>query len=72
MWFAPIGTPDDVIELAQRQLAKDRTIPEDVEICKLVQRAHDSGVAPAGRLLAGREALLSHFYRVIVEMMEES
>ena len=43
---------------------------QDVEICRLVQRSHDSGVAPAGRLLAGREALLTHFYKLIVEMME--
>jgi nitrite reductase/ring-hydroxylating ferredoxin subunit len=70
MWFAPIGTPPETIALAQRQLDADPTIPQDVEICKLVQRSHDSGVAPAGRLLQGREALLTHFYKVIAEMME--
>ena len=71
LWFAPLGTPEDDIATAQRHLEADPTIPQDVEICRLVQRAHDSGVAPPGRLLAGREALLTHFYRVIVEMMEE-
>jgi choline monooxygenase len=71
LWFAPDGTPSETIALAQAQLDADPTIPQDVEICRLVQRSHESGVAPAGRLLAGREALLTHFYRVIVEMMED-
>lgn len=70
MWFAPAGTSPETIELAQKQLEHDPTIPQDVEICRLVQRSHDSGVAPAGRLLAGREALLTHFYKLIVEMMD--
>ena len=70
LWFAPAGTPAETIALAQQQLEADPTIPQDVEICRLVQHAHDSGVAPAGRLLPGREALLTHFYKVIVEMME--
>jgi phenylpropionate dioxygenase-like ring-hydroxylating dioxygenase large terminal subunit len=69
LWFAPKGTPPETIELAQKLLEHDPTIPQDVEICRLVQRSHDSGVAPAGRLLAGREALLTHFYKLIVEMM---
>ena len=69
LWFAPRGTPADDIALAQRQLDADPTIPQDVEICRLVQHAHDSGVAPAGRLVAGREALLTHFYKLIVELM---
>ena len=42
----------------------------EVEAERLVQRAHDSGVAPPGRLVAGREYLLTHLYRRIVEMME--
>ena len=70
LWFAPAGTPAETIARAQQQLEADPTIPQDVEICRLVQHAHDSGVAPAGRLLPGREALLTHFYKVIVEMME--
>jgi nitrite reductase/ring-hydroxylating ferredoxin subunit len=69
LWFAPTGTPPETVALAQQALERDPTIPQDVEICRLVQRSHDSGVAPAGRLLAGREALLTHFYRLIVEMM---
>jgi len=70
MWFAPHGTPADVVAAAQHALENDPTIPQDQEICRLVQRSHDSGVAPAGRLLQGRESLLTHFYRVIVEMMD--
>lgn len=70
MWFAPVGTPADTIALAQRLLDGDATIPQDVDICRLVQRSHDSGVAPAGRLIAGREHLLTHFYKLIVEMMD--
>lgn len=72
LWFAPKGTPCDTVALAQRSLEHDPTIPQDVEICRLVQRSHDSGVAPAGRLLAGREALLTHFYKLIVELMGEN
>jgi choline monooxygenase len=70
LWFAPTGTAPDVIALAQRHLDGDATIPQDVQICRLVQHSHDSGVAPAGRLLPGREALLTHFYKLIVEMMD--
>ena len=69
MWFAPLGTSAETIALAQRQLEGDPTIPQDVEICRLVQRSHDSGVAPAGRLVPGREALLTHMHTLIAEMM---
>jgi len=67
------GSPSDTperIAAAQAWLDRDPTIDQDVEICRLVQRALDSGVAPIGRLLAGREHLLTHLYRRIVEMME--
>lgn len=70
MWFGPANTPPETIALGQKQLEGDVTIQQDVDICRRVQHSHDSGVAPAGRLLPGRELLLTHFYKVIVEMMD--
>ena len=32
-------------------------------------RAHETGCAPPGHLLAGSEGLLTHFYRWIVELV---
>lgn len=70
MWFAPADTTAETIADGQRQLERDPTIHQDIEICGRVQHAHASGVAPAGRLIPGREALLTHFYKLIVEMMD--
>jgi hypothetical protein len=70
LWFGPPDTPAETVARGQRLLEADPTIAQDVEICRLVQHAHDSGFAPPGRLVAGREALLTHFYRLIVELME--
>jgi nitrite reductase/ring-hydroxylating ferredoxin subunit len=68
--FAPPTDTPEQIGRAQSWLDADPTLDQDTEICRLVQRAHDSGVAPPGRLLVGREFLLTHLYRRIVEMME--
>ena len=70
MWFGPRDTTPETAELCQRLLEADPTIQQDVEICRLVQHAHDSGFAPAGRLIQGREHLLTHFYRLIVDLMD--
>ena len=71
MWFGPKDTSPETIAMGQKQLEADPTIQQDVDICRRVQHSHDSGVAPAGRLLPGREALLTHFYKLIVELMEQ-
>ena len=68
--FAPATDTPEQIARAQALLDADPTLDQDTEICRLVQRSHDAGVAPPGRLLAGRELLLTHLYRRIVEMME--
>jgi phenylpropionate dioxygenase-like ring-hydroxylating dioxygenase large terminal subunit len=68
MWFAPRDTPTDVVALGQKLLESDVTIQQDVALCARVQRSHASGFAPTGRLVPGREALLTHFYKLIVEM----
>lgn len=38
-------------------------------ICGRVQAAHGSGFAPPGQLLPGSEHLLTHFYKLIVELV---
>jgi choline monooxygenase len=68
--FAPPTDSAERIAKAQQWLDADPTLDQDTEICRLVQRAHDAGIAPPGRLVAGREHLLTHLYRRIVEMME--
>jgi choline monooxygenase len=68
--FSPPTDSAERIARAQQLLDADPTLDQDTEICRLVQRAHDSGVAPPGRLVQGREFLLTHLYRRIVQMME--
>jgi phenylpropionate dioxygenase-like ring-hydroxylating dioxygenase large terminal subunit len=69
--FAPADLdPADMAERRQRDEANP-TISQDVAICERVQRAHQSGVAPPGRLLLGSEWLLLHYQRVLVEMMTD-
>jgi phenylpropionate dioxygenase-like ring-hydroxylating dioxygenase large terminal subunit len=70
MWFGPTDTPPETIALGQRMLEADVTIQQDVDLCGRVQRAHASGFAPTGRLVPGREALLTHFYKLIAELVE--
>lgn len=70
LWFGPADLADETRAAAQRELEADPTIAQDVAICGRVQHCHDSGLAPPGRLVPGREALLSHFYRLIVELVE--
>ena len=56
---------------AQQQLETDPTIHQDVDICHRVQASHESGVAPAGRLLPTSEVLLTHLYKVGLEMLAD-
>ena len=56
----------------KKLLERDATIQEDVEICRRVQQAHAAGIAPAGRLLPNSEFLLSHFYRLVVELVGDA
>ena len=65
----PPDTPEEVKAKGQRQLEADATIRQDVDICNRVQRGHQTGLAPTGRLLGEPEHLLRHFQRLIVEMM---
>jgi len=67
--FVPEGTPARAVEKLQRMLETDPTIHQDVAICTRVQAAHRAGVAPPGRLLAGSEHLLTHLYRVGLELL---
>jgi choline monooxygenase len=67
--FLPPDTEPEIIELSQKMLDYDPTIPQDVDICHRVQHAHASGAAPPGRLVAKSEFLLSHFYRLVVEVL---
>ena len=55
----------------QVALAQDPTINQDVVICNRVQASHESGFAPPGHLLPRSEALLTHFYRRIVELVTD-
>jgi phenylpropionate dioxygenase-like ring-hydroxylating dioxygenase large terminal subunit len=68
-----VFVPDDVgaaVIAEQRQRdAGNPTIEQDVAICERVQRAHDSGAAPPGRLMPDSERLLLHYQRVVVAMM---
>jgi phenylpropionate dioxygenase-like ring-hydroxylating dioxygenase large terminal subunit len=68
MSFLPADTPTEVREAGQASIGQNSTINEDVLICNRVQTAHESGFAPAGRLLPQSEHLLTHFYRLIVEL----
>jgi choline monooxygenase len=65
--FLAPDTEPELVALSQKALDYDPTIPQDVQICSRVQAAHATGVAPPGRLIAQSEALLSHFYRGVVE-----
>jgi hypothetical protein len=67
--FLPKDTPAELRALGQQWLAGNSTINEDVAICNRVQAAHESGFAPPGSLLAGSEHLLTHYYRLIVELV---
>jgi phenylpropionate dioxygenase-like ring-hydroxylating dioxygenase large terminal subunit len=67
--FLPADTPAEVRRAGQQALAEDPTINQDVVICGRVQAAHGSGFAPPGQLLPGSEHLLTHFYKLIVELV---
>lgn len=67
--FMPPGTAPETIEQGRARLASDPTIHQDVDICRRVQHAHASGLAPTARLLVEPERLLTHFQHLIVEMM---
>jgi phenylpropionate dioxygenase-like ring-hydroxylating dioxygenase large terminal subunit len=69
--FLPRGsTPPDVCADGRQALAASPTINQDVAICNRVQAAHQSGFAPPGRLLPQSEHLLTHFYKLIVELVD--
>lgn len=65
--FVPKDTPADEIAERENRADADPTVSEDVAICHRVQLAHESGVAPPGRLLPQSEWMLQHFQRVLVE-----
>jgi phenylpropionate dioxygenase-like ring-hydroxylating dioxygenase large terminal subunit len=67
--FVPNGTPADEISTRAKQLDESPTIPEDVAICERVQRSHEVGIAPPGRLLPWSEHLVLHFQRTLISMM---
>jgi phenylpropionate dioxygenase-like ring-hydroxylating dioxygenase large terminal subunit len=68
--FMPRGTSEETLAKGRRQLARDATIQQDVGLCNRVQLGHASGLAPTNRVLREPEFLLSHFHRVILDMME--
>jgi phenylpropionate dioxygenase-like ring-hydroxylating dioxygenase large terminal subunit len=67
--FLPKDTPPEVRAAGQRALEQTPTINQDVAICNRVQAAHESGFAPPGHLLPQSEHLLTHFYKLIVELV---
>ena len=67
--FLPKETPAEARAAGGLALAQDPTINQDVVICNRVQAAHQTGFAPPGHLLPRSEALLTHFYRRIVELV---
>jgi choline monooxygenase len=71
LWFGPADTTPEVAALAQKILEADVTIPQDVALCGRVQRSHASGAAPVGLLVPGREALLTHLYRLTAELLAD-
>ncbi len=70
--FVPTGTSDADVEALRQRYAVNPTVDEDVAICERVQHAHATGVAAPGRLLPSSEWLLSHYQRVVVEMVAEA
>ena len=68
--FLPKGTPAEVRAAGAIALAANSTINEDVAICNRVQAAHKTGFAPPGTLLPGSEHLLTHYYKLIGELVE--
>ena len=70
--FLPKDTPAELRAIGQQILAGNSTINEDVAICSRVQAAHASGFAPPGNLLPRSEHLLTHFYKLIVELVAGS
>ena len=67
--FLPRDTPADARAAGARALAAEPTINQDVAICNRVQAAHATGFAPEGHLLPSSEHLLTHFYKLIVELV---
>jgi choline monooxygenase len=67
--FLPPDLDDATRAKGKRRLDADATIHQDVDICTRVQRSHAAEVAPPGTLLPQNEALLTHFYRLILDMM---
>lgn len=70
--FLSADTSPELRELCRAALAQDPTINQDVAICARVQAAHRTGFAPPGHLLPVSEGLLTHFYRRIVELVEDA
>ena len=66
--FLPKDTPAEVRAAGAQALAAEPTINQDVGICNRVQASHETGVAPPGHLLPGSENLLTHYYKLIVEL----
>ena len=67
--FLAPDTDEESLVLGKKILDVDPTIHQDVKICNRVQHAHAAGVAPPGRLLPHSEFLLSHFYKLVVELV---
>jgi phenylpropionate dioxygenase-like ring-hydroxylating dioxygenase large terminal subunit len=67
--FVPTEMSDGEVESLRDRYSGNPTVDQDVAICQQVQRAHATGVAKTGRLLLSSEWLLSHFQKVVVEMV---
>lgn len=67
--FVPKGTSPKVLARLQEMLETDATIHQDVDICHRVQASHEAGVAPPGQLIPTSEHLLTHLYKVGLEML---
>ena len=68
--FLPEETSDRARARLQQMLENDATIHEDVDICHRVQAAHATGVAPPGRLIPSAEHLLTHLYKLGLELLD--
>jgi phenylpropionate dioxygenase-like ring-hydroxylating dioxygenase large terminal subunit len=69
--FVPEGTSPRFVAKLQAMLDVDPTIHQDVDICHRVQASHEAGIAPPGRLMPNAELLLTHLYRVGLDLLEE-
>jgi choline monooxygenase len=67
--FLPPGATAKSLAKLQQMLETDPTIHQDVAICTRVQAAHAADIAPPGQLIPNAEHLLTHLYRVGLELL---